>query len=289
MADRTVKSEYTPRRDFALKPFRYVLRSLLAERWNTYVPRVDIFLETEQYVIKTAKNWEEVEPAFSLRHGVFYREVLGQSNLLSLDLENSDVFFDHIVITDKATGRCAGTCRLNIIEPNATAFSSAKFCIDKLRTTLSPSMEIGRLCLHPAFRKTELLALVREIIADYMEAAMCSHLFGFTSLPTMDKETIARACLYLSKHGHLYSDLAVAPQEAYKIPYFQNHVTFVNNLSGNADDIRKDAITPLIMFFLQCGARFFGEPAFDRKMQCADFFFALGKETISKPVDMKVS
>ncbi len=72
-----------------------------------------VFIEKEEYVIKTAENDFELEQALRLRHEVFIFEILGKKKLFGIDIDRYDMLCDHLLVIDKKTEQVVGTYRFN--------------------------------------------------------------------------------------------------------------------------------------------------------------------------------
>jgi putative hemolysin len=267
-----------------LNPISFLMKLHFESRLKSYRPRVSLRLENTKYLIKTAENEDEIQQVLRLRHEVFYRELMGRSHSLTVDVDRFDMRFDHMLVIDKETGRCAGTYRLNIVGQGRKPYSASEFVLDKLMLLPGTKLEIGRACVHPDYRKTALFIMLWKGITAYMQKTGSRFLFGCSSMHSTDKETIARAYRYLLVNGHCRDDLGIRPQKKHEIRRLGRYVEFVDLVDKSKIDGGRDIVPPLVHFYLKCGAKICGEPALDKKMECADFLTLLDRQWLSASI-----
>lgn len=246
---------------------------------KAYLPKVNIFIERDRFIIKTAENNDELIKALKLRHEVFYRELLNRKLLLGIDYDRFDLKCDHLILIDKKNGRYFGTYRLNSSKFIKKFYSETEFRLENILNLEGTKLELGRACVHREYRNGCSIALLWRGITEYMKTTDAKYLFGCSSIKITDRYKIAAIHKFLMKNHKIPSELQVSTKGKFKIRNFNkllDAVTF--------DEIEKavEMIPPLLKSYLNMGAFICGEPAFDRKFKCVDYFTFFNLEQSNK-------
>ena len=111
------------------------------------------------FVVRLAQTPAELEAAQRLRYEVFVEELGGGGSLVDhvrrLEKDRFDPYFDHLVLTDTTRDRVAGVYRVMRSDQAAAAggfYSASEYDLTRLLTSGRRILELGRSCLHPAYR-----------------------------------------------------------------------------------------------------------------------------------------
>ena len=172
-----------------------------------------------QFTVRLARSEADLHAAQRLRYEVFVAELGGGGALVDhdrrLERDRFDPFFDHMLLLDQtrpADDQVVGVYRLLRQERALEAgqfYSEDEYDLGPLRSGGRPLLELGRSCLHPAYRGGMGMYHLWHALAAYVEAHGIQILFGVASFHGTDAQTLA-APLSLLHHRHLApSDLRV--------------------------------------------------------------------------------
>ena len=159
--------------------------------------------------VRLAETPEDIHAAQRLRYEVFVAELGGDGALVDhearLERDALDPFFDHLLLEDRATGEVVGVYRLMRPEQFAQAgryYSSAEYDLDPLIRSGRRILELGRSCLHGAYRGGTGMHHLWSALAGYVAEHRIDVLFGVASFPGTDVAALAQP-LSLLHHRHL--------------------------------------------------------------------------------------
>jgi putative hemolysin len=186
--------------------------------------------------VRLARSEAEVAAAQALRYRVFYDEMSAvpspEMARVLRDFDGFDPVADHLLVLDHARGTGAeavvGTYRL-IRRPAAARaggfYSASEYDIGLLADYPGEVLELGRSCVHAAYRNRPTMQLLWRGIAAYVFEHGVELMFGCASLPGVDPRTLALPLSYLHWH-HLappalrpralpdrYVDMRILPQD----------------------------------------------------------------------------
>jgi putative hemolysin len=197
---------------------------------------------------------------------VFADELGAHLNSASgVDVDEFDSFCEHLLVRDEASGEVVGTYR--ILPPDAAArigriYSELEFDLSRLAHLRPSLVEVGRSCIHPAFRSGSVIALLWAGLARYVLQNKFEYLIGCASMGMADGGANASA-LYRQ-----LSATSIAPPEYRVFPH--------NPLPlRDTDSITSVAVPPLIKGYLRLGAYVCGAPAWDPDFNTADLLVLL--------------
>ena len=163
--------------------------------------------------ITLAQSWQEVEKALALRYQIFYEEMGAKPTLeiekTEKDHDPLDQYCDHLIVYDTAVRengqpKIIGTYRLTrqiSAEKYGNFYTANEFDISILYHQ-NNILELGRSCIHPAYRKKPTLHILWRGIAAYMNYYSIKLLFGCASFSGNDIHALKMALSYLY-HYHL--------------------------------------------------------------------------------------
>src|SRR5438309_5990687 len=254
-------------------------------RWQkhlrTFQPKVRLFIDKDQYIIKTVESSWELAAALRLRHEVFFQELLGAPAPAGIDMDEFDLACDHLVILDKKRPRIVGTYRLMSATFSSRFYSAHEFDISGLLALQGNKLELGRACIHKDYRNGLVIALLWRGIHQYAQAVRAQYLFGCSSIQTMDPYATAQICAYLRVNKYTVQELDLYPLPAYQIADFPTFAARYENLDPVALESARKTIPPLLLSYLKSGARVGAEPALDKAFRCVDFMTILATDKLT--------
>ncbi|SEP61537.1 GNAT family N-acetyltransferase [Thalassovita taeanensis] len=220
-----------------------------------------------QFAVKLAETDEELMGAQRLRYHVFVEELGGGGTMVDhvaqLERDRFDPFFDHLILLDNAlpgsvADRIVGVYRV-LRDDQAVAagqfYSEDEYDLSVLKDSGRKLLELGRSCLHPAYRGGAAMFHLWSALADYVSAHKIEILFGVASFHGTDLDRIA-ASLSMLHFNHLAPpDLRVRAREA--------HFARIDRVAPQDLDRRKAMleVPALIKAYLRLGG-FVGEGAY---------------------------
>ncbi|MGR3759458.1 GNAT family N-acetyltransferase [Roseobacteraceae bacterium NS-SX3] len=161
------------------------------------------------FSVKIADSDAELQAAQALRYEVFVRELGGGGALVDhdagLERDRFDPYFDHMLVTDNATGQVVGVYRLLRSDQAQRAgqfYSEAEYDLTVLKDSGRKLLELGRSCLHPDYRGGMAMFHLWSGLADYVAQHGIEVLFGVASFHGTDPQALAQP-LSMLHHNHL--------------------------------------------------------------------------------------
>jgi L-ornithine Nalpha-acyltransferase len=163
--------------------------------------------------VRLARTPAEADAGFALRFRVFYEEMGARpdaaTNAARRDTDAFDAVADHLLVLDHDLGdgpaAVVGTYRLirrQAAERIGAFYSAAEYHIAPLLAYPGRVLELGRSCVHEAYRTRGTLQLLWRGIAAYVFQHRIDLMFGCASLPGTDLDALAPMLSYLH-HNHL--------------------------------------------------------------------------------------
>lgn len=215
--------------------------------------------------VRLARTTAEADAGFALRFRVFYEEMGARPEPAAAaarrDIDDFDAVADHLLVLDHDLGEgpaaVVGTYRLirrEAAERVGGFYSAGEYDIAPLLAYPGRILELGRSCVHEAYRTRGTLQLLWRGIAAYVFQRRIDLMFGCASLPGTDLDALAPALTYLH-HNHL-APPALRPRA---LPH--RHVA-MDRLDPDGVDLRAALaeLPPLVKGYLRLGG-FVGEGA----------------------------
>ncbi len=220
-----------------------------------------------RFEISIASSDAEVLDAQRLRYLVFAEE-MGASiddHGLRIDRDEFDPHCDHLIVRDRRSFQVIGTYRILSAAGARMAggfYSEREFDLDNLSYLRPHLTEIGRACVHPAYRKGAVIVMLWTALARHLMRRRCRYVIGCGSIPITDRAREAAGICSQLRARHLSpSQWRVFPHRAFQVD------------AGEGSEAA--AIPPLIKGYLQLGAYVCGAPAWDEDFKTADVFMML--------------
>lgn len=171
----------------------------------------------QQFVVRLARNDEEIQAAQSLRYRVFYEEMGAKPSpemvARRADFDDFDTICDHLLVLDPVRGDGAeavvGTYRLirrSVGESFGRFYSAGEYDLSSLIANAGQFMELGRSCVDAAYRSGAAMRALWGGIAEYVSEHKVDMMFGCASLPGTDPDRLAEQLSYLH-HYHMAPEL----------------------------------------------------------------------------------
>lgn len=250
--------------------------------WPSETP--PLALQTERYELQLVRTTDELDAVLRLRFAVFnleLREGLAASYLTGRDEDEFDRQCQHLLVRDRRDGAVIGTYRLQTNEMAAAGrgfYSATEFDLTQLPAeVLANALELGRACIAPAHRHSEVLLLLWRGIAAYLHRAGKRYVFGCCSLTSQDARDAWSLTRQLTQAGHLEATLLVPPQPGFTCELAEYELAEGQNAGAQAVQLPK-----LLRSYLRFGAKVCGPPALDRQFKTIDFFVLLDAAALDK-------
>ena len=216
--------------------------------------------------VRLASSASDVIAAQRLRYKVFCEEMGAELHRHDgRDVDQFDAVCEHLIVVDEARDKVVGTYR--ILAPwGARAvkqmYSEGEFRIDSLKPIAHEIFEVGRACIHPAYRSSGALARLWTGLGAYVRENNVKYLAGCASVP-LDSGSLNLGAL----RAELMSKY-LAPVDFRVEP--------IRGLQSLGDPTGSRPVAPpLLKGYLRLGAWVCGEPAWDPDFDSADFFVLL--------------
>ena len=148
---------------------------------------------------------------------------------------------------------------------------TTEFDIEPFLARPGAKVELGRVCLCPAWRNNLALAAIGRAIGHYARFHGAQWIFGCTSISTVDPTLAASLTAHFDRLGAFDHGLAVMPTPDCRVDGLAQRVQALAQEGFDHEAIDR-LVPPLLRFYLKTGASLGLEPAVDRDFNCLDFF-----------------
>ena len=216
--------------------------------------------------VSIAKS-QEIYEALQLRYCVFAEEGGARIGAADKQIEQDhfDSYCDHLIVRETTTGMVVGTYRILSFSQAQQAggfYSETEFDLSRLRPLSEGLVEVGRSCIHPAYRNGGVVSMLWAGLAQYVLTRGYQYLMGAASISLSDGGIQAAETYWHLTGTCLSPDTwRVFPHEPY-VPKLAKRYGFVK-------------MPPLIKGYVRLGAYMCGEPAWDRAFGTADILMLL--------------
>ena len=164
---------------------------------------------TADLEVSLAQDEADLRAAQRLRYEVFVAELGGGGPLVDhdarLERDHLDPLFDHLLLRDRRTGEVVGVYRLmrrDRADEAGGFYSASEYDLQPLLCSGRRILELGRSCLHPAYRGGTAMHVLWSALARYVAEHGIEVLFGVASFHGTDVSKLAQP-LSLLHHRHL--------------------------------------------------------------------------------------
>lgn len=231
--------------------------------------------------VRLARDGAEIAAFQALRYRVFYEEMSAVADpraaTLGRDFDDFDDVCDHLLVIDhgpKDNGRDEGRdevvvggyrlLRASVAAARGGFYTATEYDIGTLATGHGEALELGRSCVHAAYRHGTVIQLLLRAIAAYVKRYRIGLIFGCASLPGTDPDALALPLSYLA-HNH------IAPRELRPVALADRYVE-MKRMAPGAIDARAalGALPPLIKGYLRAGGLVGEGAVIDRQFGTVD-------------------
>ena len=224
-------------------------------------------------ITKWADSEEDVREAQRLRYTVFVQEMGArlsppEDTPSGVDADRFDPYCDHLLVRlvgpDQGKGLLIGTYR--VLTPTAAHraggfYTDTEFDLAPLHSLRSRAVELGRSCVHPAWRSGGVIMALWTGLGHYMVRRGLDTMIGCASIGLQGDGAEARRLWRCLRHTHLVEQQwRVQPRRPLPL----------GAATGSDCSQAWCGGPPLIKGYLRCGARLLGPPALDLKFNTAD-------------------
>src|SRR5260370_2791587 len=149
---------------------------------------------TNLFRVGMAETLQDVIACQRLRYLVFNCELgegLDSSARTGLDRDRFDFICDHLMVHDAATGKLAGTYRMQSgyrAKGNLGYYGEEFFDFSPFEAMRGEVLELGRACVHEQYRNTNVLHMLWKGIARYAVSCGARYLIGCGSLASQNED-----------------------------------------------------------------------------------------------------
>ena len=235
-----------------------------------------------RFDIRLTRDPVDVAAAQALRYRVFYEEMGARPSpamaRLRRDFDDFDDVCDHLLVSDMArtaAERVVGTYRLlrdDVARASGGFYTADEYDIAPFLERLAPDArvcEIGRSCVHTAYRNNATIQLLWRGLAHYYAEHGSTHIIGCASLPGTDVAALALPLSFLY-HRHL------APPET-RVRALPGRYQSMDLMAPEDIDARQAlrVMPPLIKAYLRLGGVVGDGAVVDSQFQTTDVFIVL--------------
>ncbi len=210
-----------------------------------------------------------VEEALHLRYEVFNVELghgIDASAITGLDRDEYDDHMTHLLLLESETRKIVGTYRLQTVShalKHAGIYSAQEYDMSGFSRYFDLSVECGRACIAPEYRKAASLLILWTGLRAFMTLAGKRWLFGCCSISSHEPDDGWRALKTIRDGEFLDPELFVKATPDFSC----------GDPSREFDSDLGDAIPlpKLFSSYMRLGARVISEPAIDRAFGTIDF------------------
>lgn len=220
-----------------------------------------------RFEVEVAADAATVTAAQALRYRVFAEEMgaVLHSPIPGLDVEELDVYCDHLIVRETGTGAIVATTRLLSdagAERAGRFYSEGEFHLDGVLTMPGRFLEVGRTCIDSRYRGGAPLAMLWNGLAEYAVKGRFDYLMGCASIsPGPSGFAIDAVYRQIEPEQFGSSTLGVIPRRP--VPAYKRCTR------------DESSIPPLLKAYLRLGAWVCGEPFWDESFDVMDVFILL--------------
>ncbi len=263
--------------------------NLNVESTHGFSLKIPIYFEVGRFLIKTVSSLEDLTSAFSLRYQIFQVEMLGAEKKIGQDRDAFDSVSDHLAIFDKKNGHMIATCRLNCSLFSNQFYSAQEFSCEELIFSPGTKLEIGRVCVHPDYRRGHIVMILWRALANYMKKTDSQILFGCGSVMTEDPIMAVRLYQYLQEENKVRAQYNIKPRGRYHSKEFDLICSKVKDPLTQEQKFEAQSLLPsLCKSYFDIGCFTPGPPAFDSEFKCIDFLTILDKQDLDVRIRQKM-
>jgi len=224
-----------------------------------------------RFQARLAEGAADLAAAQTLRHLAF-RALRGIGPAIGRDADAFDAACLHVLVEDMRSGTLVCCFRLMPLEGGqiGQSYSAQYYNLDALLAFDGPIMELGRFCIHPAWKDPDILRVAWGAMTQLVDARGVELLFGCSSFDGSEAERHAEA-LALLKDAH------IAPKRWLPRVKAPDVFRFARALRGRKPDVKRAmlAMPPLLRTYLLMGGWVSDHAVVDRDLNTLHVFTGL--------------
>ena len=228
--------------------------------------------DAARFRVGLARDAWDVLEAQRLRWRVYRESLDAVLPADGVDADAFDRFCDHLLVRDNDTDAIVGTYRILMPERVREAggyYSATEFDLGRIVIHGARVAELGRACVHPAYRSGSVIALLLAGLTNYLIERECEYVIGCASVSLADgAERAAAICRRLLRDHRSPVEWHAFPRAPF--PY--------ESIAAAEGDV---ALPALVKAYLRLGATVCGEPAWDQQFKTADLLLILPMERMT--------
>lgn len=230
-------------------------------------------LRKGRYIARFADGTEDVRKAQRLRYHSFIENRGAAARSGGLDADAFDTVCQHVLVEEAKTGALVCCFRLLPLRGGAEigqSYSAQYYNLSALQSFDGPMVEMGRFCIHPAWRDPDILRVAWGAMTRFVDEAGVEMLFGCSSFEGTEAEAYLDAFAML-KDRHL------APKRWLPRVKAPNVFRFARVLRFRKPDSRRAmlAMPPLLRTYLVMGGWVSDHAVVDRDLNTLHVFTGL--------------
>ncbi len=229
--------------------------------------KVDLYLETANYILTEPSTFDELIDIFKFRFSIFGVSAVDD---VHLDFDSFDRYCDHLIVKDKKNHDIVGVYRFISSTKNKKFYSSSEFSLGGLLKLSGNKLELGRASVSPMHRNGQVIDLLWKGIGLMAKKYNSRYLFGCSSLMSTEASDAQSLYYRLKNENYIDNEINVFPVDKYAFTFKPHSIQ-----DDNFD------VPPLLKSYLMAGAKIAGLPAFDEEFGCFDFLTILDLNNIS--------
>lgn len=228
----------------------------------------------EKYSVFVTNDKLTAQLCYKLRYDVFASELGAELNNVEdgLDKDRFDEHCQHVVVYDNNTSELVATTRLLDNEGRKKTgmfYSETEFNLENVLNSEAKFMEVGRTCIHPAYRRGAVLAMLWHGIAGEVINKNIDYLIGCASMPLSNGDKyITSVMKHIYQHHYAPNSLRVQPLIPLRLCLNE----------PQPDDV---ILPTLLKGYVRQGAVICGNPFWDASFGVADVFVLLESSQIT--------
>jgi putative hemolysin len=235
-----------------------------------------------RYSVSLAATASEIREAQRLRYQVFFEEMGARSSAViqienaGLDIDEYDADCEHLLVRDNASGEVVGCYR--IMRPETARrrgafYADSEFDLSSLNHIRARTAEVGRACIHPAFRAGSVIMLLWSGLAQFMLENRYDYLIGCASVNLADgHDNVVAVYREMLAHHAAPNEYRVSPRRPYPL---DRAINTKPSVEPTVEPISAARVPPLLKGYAKLGAWIGGAPAWDADFGTADLFVLL--------------
>lgn len=233
------------------------------------------------FEIKLAQTEEEKNQAYRLRYEIFLRELGNKARSLPEEGIETDIYdesCDHLLVIDNRKNLVVGTYRLlsgSKVDPKIGFYAERIFEINKIKDLGKNILELGRSCVHKDYREGQIIKLLWEGIAQYIQQNRIRYLFGSVRLLNTSQPEVSEAFSLIKAKYY-------AP-ESFRIKPLKENIYKDLKESTSSPDYKKifHKLPALVKGYLRLGLKVCGPPAWDNHLGSVVLFILLDMDQVN--------